>query len=77
MMKSLTFFTALLLLTACDNIGDNPRKYIGNNITEICIDGVVYLIYAGDKKGGITPKVNADFYPYTCPTSPKQEKDNG
>lgn len=70
-MKKLAILTALLMLAACDGIGDNPRKYIGNNITEICIDGVVYLIYSGDKKGGITPKINADHYPYTCNNSLK------
>lgn len=50
-------------------------NYIGNNLTEICIDNVVYLIYSGDKKGGITPKVNKDFYPYTCTN--KEGKQNG
>lgn len=63
-MKTLALLIALLGLTGCDGMGNNPRKYIGNNITEICIDNVVYLIYSGDKKGGITPKVNKDFYLY-------------
>ncbi|QLB43567.1 hypothetical protein [Mannheimia pernigra] len=74
-MKTLALLIALLGLTGCDGMGNNPRKYIGNNITEICIDNVVYLIYSGDKKGGITPKVNKDFYPYTCTN--KEERQNG
>ncbi|MEG9490731.1 hypothetical protein [Mannheimia indoligenes] len=74
-MKTLALLTALLGLAGCDGIGNNPRKYIGNNITEICIDNVVYLVYSGDKKGGITPKINKDFYPYTCTN--KEERQNG
>lgn len=53
-------------IAGCDHTGGNPRKYIGNNITEICIDGVIYLVYSGGSKGGITPKINVEHYPYTC-----------
>lgn len=75
-MKTLALLTALLGLVGCDLVQSKQAKnYIGNNLTEICIDNVVYLIYSGDKKGGITPKVNKDFYPYTCTN--KEGKQNG
>lgn len=75
-MKKILMLLGLIAIVGCDLIGSNPRKYIGNGITEICIDGIVYLIYKGDSKGGITPKINADHYPYTC-NSTKQENHNG
>ncbi|AJE07772.1 hypothetical protein [Mannheimia haemolytica] len=75
-MKTLALLTALLGLVGCDLVQSKQAKnYIGNNLTEICIDNVVYLIYSGDGKGGITPKVNKDFYPYTCTN--KEERQNG
>ncbi|MEN2916106.1 hypothetical protein FLIKMFBD_01114 [Mannheimia haemolytica] len=53
-MKTLALLTALLGLVGCDLVQSKQAKnYIGNNLTEICIDNVVYLIYSGDKKGGI------------------------
>lgn len=56
-MKTLALLTALLGLVGCDLVQSKQAKnYIGNNLTEICIDNVVYLIYSGDKKGGITRK---------------------
>lgn len=42
------------------------KTYTGDflgRISEVCIDGVIYLV-ANEK--GITPKINADFYPQTC-----------
>lgn len=57
MKKTLIIFTALLGLAACER-----SEYI----KEKCIDGVIYLVYQGYKQGGITPKINADFSPYTC-----------
>lgn len=42
------------LLTSC---GENM------NYRELCIDGVVYL---QSYNGSLIPKINADFYPYTC-----------
>lgn len=70
-MKKILLLFGLISLTGCDHIGDNPRKYIGNNITEICIDGVIYLVYSSEHKGGITPKINAEHYPYTCNSIPR------
>lgn len=75
MKKAMILLTAILV-AGCDLVQSKQAKnYIGNNLTEICVDNVVYLIYSGDKKGGITPKVNKDFYPYTCTN--KEERQNG
>ncbi|EPZ00547.1 hypothetical protein [Mannheimia haemolytica] len=75
MKKAMILLTAILV-AGCDLVESKQTKnYIGNNITEICIDNVVYLVYSGDKKGGITPKINQDFYPYTCTN--QEEKRNG
>lgn len=44
-MKTLALLTALLGLVGCDLVQSKQAKnYIGNNLTEICIDNVVYLI---------------------------------
>lgn len=37
-----------------------------SEVREVCIDGIVYLIFEGYYKAGITVKINADHYPYTC-----------
>ncbi|TNG91329.1 hypothetical protein FHQ28_08635 [Pasteurellaceae bacterium USgator11] len=69
MMKILLILTALLGLTACSEpvqIDKQTTMY-----SEICIDGVVYL---RSSNGNITPKINAEFYPYTCVL---KEKHNG
>ena len=69
MQKTLIILTALLALSACDLSKykeANTEAYYGNwlnKITEVCIDGVVYLVVNGK---GITPKINADHYPYIC-----------
>ena len=54
MMKKLTLILTALLLASC---GKNL------NYRELCVDGVVYL---QSYNGSLTPKINADFYPYTC-----------
>lgn len=59
MKKAIVILTALLLI-GCGDV----KSYI----KEVCIGGVVYLVYNGIKQGGITPKINADYYPYTCNT---------
>ncbi|THA10468.1 hypothetical protein [Rodentibacter pneumotropicus] len=68
MKKAIFILTALCALTACDRATQQQVKKasIKATIHETCISGVVYLVYEGYSKGGITPKVNADFYPYTC-----------
>lgn len=53
-MKKLTLILAALLLVGCDKNMD---------YRELCVDGVVYL---QSYNGSLTPKINADFYPYTC-----------
>lgn len=54
-LKTAMILTALLGLSAC---GDTNFNY-----SEICVDGVVYL---RSPNGNLTPKINAEFYPYTC-----------
>lgn len=60
-MKKLTLICTALLLVGCDS-EIKVQKHTWA-FQEICVDGVVYL---RTSSGGITPKVNADFYPYTC-----------
>lgn len=61
--KNCLILTACLALTACD--------FSNNGLThnyfyrEICVDGVIYL---RSPNGNLTPKINADFYPYQCKT---------
>ncbi|OOF44278.1 hypothetical protein BKK51_09240 [Rodentibacter trehalosifermentans] len=65
MKKAIFILTALCTVAGCDRA--TPQAAIKADINEVCISGVVYLVYSGYSQGGITPKVNADFYPYTCP----------
>lgn len=52
-----------LLLASCGS--ERNEIYLG--VREVCIDGIVYLVFdVNNHKGGITPKINADFYPHTC-----------
>lgn len=51
--KLVVICTALLLVGCNKNL----------NYRELCVDGVVYL---QSYNGSLTPKINADFYPYTC-----------
>ena len=78
MKKAMILLTAILI-AGCDVQAQSERlaTHDRNRIREVCIDGVIYLIYSGFKEGGITPKVNKDFYPYTCNNKPKEEKHNG
>lgn len=61
MVKILLILTALLGVFALWS-GYSPGT--GNPYySEICVDGVVYL---RSYNGNLTPKINAEFYPYTC-----------
>ncbi|MFD1805580.1 membrane lipoprotein lipid attachment site-containing protein [Pasteurella oralis] len=59
MQKILFILTALFALSSCE-------QNIETTIEQTCIDGVVYLVYQDGEQRGITPKVNADYLPYTC-----------
>ncbi|MDO4626909.1 MAG: hypothetical protein Q4A81_06350 [Pasteurellaceae bacterium] len=59
-MKKLTLILTALLLAGCDDPSIQKQTWA---YAEICIDGVVYL---RSPNGSLTPKINADFYPYTC-----------
>ncbi|SUB23899.1 MULTISPECIES: hypothetical protein [Avibacterium] len=59
MRKTTLIFTALLL-AGCDDGMVQKHTW---SYAELCIDGVVYL---RSPNGNLTPKINADFYPYTC-----------
>lgn len=74
MKKAMILLTAILV-AGCDAQAQSERLPL--NIKEVCISGVVYLIYNTYHAGGITPKINADFYPYTCNNKPIEEKHNG
>lgn len=76
MKKAMILLTAILV-AGCDVQAQSERlaKHDLGRIREVCVDGVIYLIYSGYKEGGITPKVNKDFYPYTCTN--KEERQNG
>lgn len=73
MRKIAVILTALLVagcveLAPAENIYPiktySLNKY--NEINEVCIDGVVYLLYRAYKGGGITPKINANYEVYMC-----------
>ena len=53
-MRKITLILTVFLLAGC---GENT------NYRELCVDGVVNL---QSYNGSLTPKINADFYPYTC-----------
>ena len=62
MAKIGLMMTALFVLTGCEQ---NHQLIKGGSLyQEFCIDGVVYL--RATNYGGLTPKINADFMPYTC-----------
>lgn len=77
-MKKILMLLGLIAIVGCDVQAQSERlaTHDRNRIREVCIDGVIYLIYSNYKEGGITPKINADHYPYTC-NQTKQEKHNG
>lgn len=57
--KYLCFLPSCLLLVGCD-LPDNGLEH-NYYYSEICVDGVIYL---RSPNGNLTPKINADFYPY-------------
>lgn len=62
-MKKMFVILTALLIASCGS--ERNETYLG--VREVCIDGIVYLVFdANNHKGGITPKINADFYPHTC-----------
>ncbi len=70
MRPSALFMVMALILAAgvfysAVNASDSPSSIIKRTdfYSEICVDGVVYL---RSPNGALTPKVNADFYPYIC-----------
>ena len=79
-MKTLALLlAALCLLSGCDAQAQAAGFILKEHrygIKEVCIDGVVYLIFDQYNRGGITPKINADLYPYTCVTN-QQGENNG
>lgn len=67
--KNSLILTVCLALTACDFPDDGlTHNYF---YREICVDGVIYL---RSPNGNLTPKINADFYPYQCK---KEEQPHG
>lgn len=71
------FIAVIMLLTGCNAVTTEDTIQIEENTTilpnrsdevHIWIDeetGVQYLIFKGYRKGGITPRLNADGTPYT------------
>lgn len=75
MKKLLVSVVAALTLVGCYDYEEikQDKTYVApllGRIKEVCINGVVYLV-ANEK--GITPKINKDFYPYTCNKSQIKE----
>lgn len=69
LVKNSLMLTACLTLAACDVPNDGlTHNYF---YREICVDGVIYL---RSPNGNLTPKINADFYPYQCK---KEELNHG
>lgn len=65
MSKTMKILAALLVGTTLASCGsERDETYLG--VREVCIDGVVYLVFDAHNRGGITPKINSDFYPHTC-----------
>ncbi|MCK9087374.1 hypothetical protein MZA34_07570 [Haemophilus influenzae] len=63
MKKATLILSALFLagfLAGCDDGMIQKQTWA---YSELCISGVVYL---RSPNGSLTPKINADFYPYTC-----------
>ena len=59
-MKKATLILSALFLAGCDDGMIQKQTWA---YSELCISGVVYL---RSPNGSLTPKINADFYPYTC-----------
>lgn len=70
MRKMAAILISAMCITGCDAEAQSSVKH-NNLVREMCIDGVVYLIYDAYRNGGITPKIDAEYYPYTCPTIKK------
>ena len=59
-MRKTTLILTALLLVGCDDVVIQKQTWA---YSELCISGVIYL---RSPNGNLTPKINADFYPYTC-----------
>ncbi|THA21706.1 hypothetical protein E5361_04615 [Histophilus somni] len=70
-MKKIAVICTALLLAGCiekaplNDIQPIKRYQVSTygELKEVCIDGVVYLLLI---KGGITPKINANYDVYIC-----------
>lgn len=68
MRKMAAILISVMCLAGCDVAAQSGlASHDFHRIREVCIDGVIYLVYSGHKEGGITPKINAEHFPYTCP----------
>lgn len=73
-MKKIIMLLGLMAIAGCDVQAQQSARpdvlkrypFGDSQVYEVCIEGVVYLIFSGYHKGGITPKINAEHYPYTC-----------
>ena len=59
-MRKTTLILTAFLLAGCDDGMIQKQTWA---YAELCISGVVYL---RSPNSSLTPKINADFYPYTC-----------
>lgn len=66
---SLILVIAIMLLVACSDVkADTQKNYIQDGWgIKIMVDketGVNYILFRGNNRGGITPRLNADGTPY-------------
>lgn len=68
MKRLLAVLIGAMAVAGCDVQAQTERKisHDYSRIREVCIDGVIYLVYGEGSRGGITPKINANHHPYTC-----------
>lgn len=68
MKSKLAILLTTILIAGCDVQAQAvlTKSHVHSRIREVCVDGVIYLVLGEGSRGGITPKINADFYPYTC-----------
>lgn len=70
-MRTLFLILIAICINGCESKNHIPKQCHSKNkvsmhIEEVCIEGVVYLVFQGHNVGGMTPKINAEFYPYVC-----------